>query len=108
MSLMNFAMPRSASSGRWASPSSATASSVKKDHRISEVFQAFIGSPESTVQELSAFYRNNMCGVFGRYSVFAWDGDIRGVEKPDPITFEELIGYETQQEQLIRNTRTFP
>lgn len=86
---------------------SATASSVKKDHRISEVFQAFIGSPESTVQELSSFYRNNMCGVFGRYSVFAWDGDIRGVEKPDPITFEELIGYETQQEQLIRNTRMF-
>ena len=82
-------------------------SSIKEDRRIMELYQSFSGPSETMAQDISSFYRNNMCGSFGKYSVFVWDGELRGIEDPDSVTFEDLIGYKTQQEQLIKNTEMF-
>lgn len=80
---------------------------VQQDERIQLVNQALAGSPEQAVRALAVYYREHLCGLFGRYRVFAWDGSLKGIRKPDAITFDDLIGYEVQQEQLIRNTEMF-
>lgn len=56
---------------------------------------------------LEKHYRRYGCGIIGKYRAFTWDDGLRGVEKPDPITFDDLVGYDHQKEQLIRNTRAF-
>lgn len=67
-------------------------------------------TPEASsdsVKALAAYYRKNFCGILGKYRAFVWDGKLVGVKNQDPITFDDLIGYEFQQEQLIRNTEVF-
>lgn len=64
------------------------------------------------VEELISFYRETGSGQFGRYWAFKWDGScaatpLAGVGNPDPIRMEDLVGYEDQQEEVIRNTRQF-
>lgn len=86
---------------------SVQAASVKEDRRIRMVFEALKGDPAGAVGKLALYYKENMCGLFGRYRVFAWEGLLKGIEDPDPVTFDELVGYEIQQEQLIQNTEMF-
>lgn len=59
---------------------------------------------KAAVEALSAYYRKNFCGILGKFKAFIWDGKLAGVKNQDPITFDDLIGYEFQQQQLIRNT----
>lgn len=47
------------------------------------------------------------CGILGKYRAFLWNGSLQGIKEHDPITFDELIGYDIQQQQLIRNTGIF-
>ncbi|CAN5880621.1 ATP-binding protein [soil metagenome] len=55
---------------------------------------------------LADYYARNGAGSFGRYQAFRWgDGRIQPVPHPDPVRLAELIGYDAEQEQLIRNTR---
>lgn len=80
---------------------------AKTDERISLLNMALKDSPEQAVKDVAKYYRRHMCGLLGRYRVFVWDGQLRGVENPDPITFDDLVGYESQKKQLIRNTEMF-
>ena len=51
-------------------------------------------------------YRHHGTGVFGRYHAFSWqNGQLVGHAHPDPITMDELVGYESQRAQLVQNTR---
>ncbi|MDD6255226.1 MAG: ATP-binding protein [Eubacteriales bacterium] len=80
---------------------------VKEDGRASVVAEALAYEPSEAIRKLAVYYRKKMCGELGRYNAFVWNGYLRGIEYPDPITFDDLIGYKTQQEQLIGNTETF-
>lgn len=67
---------------------------------------------------LLSYYQKNGVGIFGLYKSFLydWDGvdqnrrDVYSalpVERMDHVSFDELIGYETQKRQLIENTESF-
>ena len=64
------------------------------------------------IEELASFYKKVGCGKFGRYWAFKWvgngqDGKLVGIPKPDSIRLKDLIGYEEQKKEVIRNTRQF-
>ena len=86
---------------------------IAEDGRASQikaVFDEVDGTPEASrtaVEALSAYYRKNFCGILGKFKAFIWDGKLVGVKNQDPVTFDDLIGYEFQQQQLIRNTEVF-
>lgn len=80
----------------------------EKSDRIVSVAEAMKADGGAACAEgMAEHYRRHFSGIIGKYRAFTWEGQLKGVEKPDPITFEELIGYERQQEQLIRNTQAF-
>lgn len=86
---------------------------IAEDGRASQikaVFDAVDGTLEASagaVRALSDYYKKNFCGILGKFKAFMWDGKLVGVKNQDPITFDDLIGYEFQQQQLIRNTEVF-
>jgi hypothetical protein len=86
---------------------------VAEDGRASQIKAVFknISDEQETLAEavkaLSDYYRKNFCGILGKYKAFVWDGVLTGVKNQDPVTFDDLIGYDFQQEQLIRNTEVF-
>ena len=81
---------------------------IQTDSRLSELRDAIInGTPEKAAIKLAEYYRKNYCGHLGKFRAFVWDGDIIPILNPDPITFDDLIGYDYQQRQLITNTQAF-
>jgi predicted AAA+ superfamily ATPase len=56
---------------------------------------------------LAEYYAREGCGLFGNYAAFYWKQGIVGVERPDPVCFDDLIGYDLQKEKIIENTEFF-
>ncbi len=64
------------------------------------------------VETLHAFYNSAGSGIFGRYWAFRWNArgkgsGLCGIARPDPIKIDDLVGYEDQKKEIIRNTRQF-
>ncbi len=64
------------------------------------------------VTELAAYYSRNGTGKFSEFRAFRWNpqsrgGALEGIASPDPITLEDLVGYEDQKQWLARNTGYF-
>ncbi len=63
--------------------------------------------------EIREHYAHFGSGEFARYRAFRWvvgtngHGELRGVAAPDPITLDDLIGYEAERELLLRNAVHF-
>ena len=65
-----------------------------------------------SLENIIEFYKQYGTGIFGEYRAFVWenrDGDcyLRGIEAPDPVRLEELVGYEHQKKKIIENTKQF-
>ncbi len=57
-------------------------------------------------ESVTAFYKEQGCGLFARYRAFVWErGELIPVAEPDCPRPEELLGYELQRNQVIANTR---
>ncbi len=57
---------------------------------------------------LVSHYARHGAGIFGRYRAFRWSADgLRAVPRPDPVRLGGLVGYEHEQEPLLRNTERF-
>ncbi|MCI0620201.1 MAG: ATP-binding protein [Acidobacteria bacterium] len=61
---------------------------------------------------LAGCYLQAGAGLFAQYRAFHWKpaavgGGVRPIREPDPIRLEELVGYESQKEWLVRNTEHF-
>ena len=55
---------------------------------------------------LAGYYARHGAGDFSRYRVFRWrKGRIHHVPSPDPVSLEDLVGYEDERELLLGNTR---
>lgn len=55
--------------------------------------------------ELLSFYRKFGTGRFAEYSAFRWqNGKLNAISTPDPVRLDALVGYESQRDQLLRNT----
>jgi len=64
------------------------------------------------LEALAAFYRHHGSGLFARYRGFLWErvdgkGQLVGIEYPDPIRLQDLIGYEKPRQVVIDNTLKF-
>ncbi len=58
------------------------------------------------------FYHETGSGSFGRFWAFKWESSgsfpqLRGVARPDSIRIDDLVGYEDQKEEILRNTKQF-
>lgn len=57
---------------------------------------------------LAEWYRSSSRGIVSRYRAFRYSEEgLTGIEHPDRPNMSDLIGYETQKEQIIANTRQF-
>ena len=65
-----------------------------------------------SLNNIIEFYKQYGTGEFGHYRAFVWEREnnkeyLRGIEKPDPVSLNDLIGYEHQKETIIENTKQF-
>ena len=61
---------------------------------------------QETLHQLAQHYRQQGTGIFARYSAFRWhNGALVGINQPDPITLDDIAGYESQKDILVKNTR---
>ena len=61
---------------------------------------------------LAKCYLESGAGLFSQCRAFQWKGSVEGgavrpIAEPDPIRLEELVGFESEKETLIRNTSHF-
>ena len=57
-------------------------------------------------EELRAFYRSHGSGIFARSRAFLWEnGQLKPIARPDPLKFEDMVGYTWQREEVLGNTR---
>lgn len=66
----------------------------------------------SLIGMLARYYADSGTGLFARYRAFRWvvrdgTGRLEGIPVPDPIGLHQIIGYDREQEVLLRNTRHF-
>lgn len=60
---------------------------------------------ENLEESLIAFHRQHGCGKMAFFSAFRWkNNNLEEVAKPDPITLDELWGYEEQKKIILENT----
>jgi uncharacterized protein len=57
-----------------------------------------------TIATLANYYYHNGIGIYAQYRAFRWQGRLIGINNPDPIEIEEIIGYESPKSTLIKNT----
>jgi predicted AAA+ superfamily ATPase len=57
------------------------------------------------VEVLAAYYRQCGTGLFAQYRALRWQlGQLSGIAHPDTVQLTELVGYESQQDALVKNT----
>lgn len=55
---------------------------------------------------LAGHYARHGAGLFGRHRALRWrEGRLHPVPDPDPVSFTQLVGYESEREPLLKNTR---
>ncbi|CFX80526.1 Domain of unknown function DUF815 [Syntrophomonas zehnderi OL-4] len=64
--------------------------------------------PES-IEELTSYYAANSRGMVSSYRALKWDPEkgLSGINYPDPVQLEDLIGCDLQKDQLCLNTENF-
>ncbi|MCH5204795.1 MAG: ATP-binding protein [Oscillospiraceae bacterium] len=51
--------------------------------------------------------RKNGSGIFAKYRAFTFNGKLKPIENPDPISLGDLKNYEVQRRQVVENTLCF-
>jgi len=67
-------------------------------------------TPQEVVRALGKYYDQYGCGRLAGYGAFKWDLENRelvGIEHTDPVELQDIIGYEYQKTELVRNTEAF-
>ncbi|SDE52945.1 ATP-binding protein [Sporomusa acidovorans] len=67
-------------------------------------------TPEEIALALGRYYDHYGCGNLTGYAAFTWDAgrrQISGIEHSDPVQLQDIIGYEYQKAELVRNTEAF-
>lgn len=57
------------------------------------------------LETLATYYRQHGTGLFAQYRALRWQsGYLQGIPYPDPIQLQQLAGYESQRNSLLKNT----
>jgi predicted AAA+ superfamily ATPase len=60
---------------------------------------------DDAVDDLAAYYQQFGTGLFAEYGALRWQsGRFISIQYPDPVKLNTLVGYESQQEALLKNT----
>ncbi|HBC94579.1 MAG TPA: AAA+ family ATPase [Pelotomaculum sp.] len=62
------------------------------------------------LEALADYYSCAGSGIFGRYGAFRWvsrHAHLEGIDEPDPVHLEQLIGYQSQRQEVVDNTEKF-
>ncbi|MDD2619152.1 MAG: ATP-binding protein [Syntrophomonadaceae bacterium] len=60
------------------------------------------------IDTLAKHYSRYSRGRLSSYKALRWDGrELVGVEYPDPVRLDDLVGYDLQKNELCRNTEIF-
>jgi uncharacterized protein len=57
------------------------------------------------VEDLARYYQQAGVGIFGKHRALRWQNTLMGIDHPDQIRIEDLIGYDLQKATLIENTK---
>jgi hypothetical protein len=63
--------------------------------------------PMEVAHKLANFYRRFGFGYLSLYRIWRWDGRLCPVEQPDDIRLTDLVGYQSQKDEVMTNTRLF-
>ena len=90
---------------------------TKKNSTDFEIMKELLMSSnkwEKCTEQLIDFHKKNGTGRATAYSAFVWEryqgeeeGHLREISEPDPIKLSDLVGYELQKQDIIKNTRNF-
>jgi predicted AAA+ superfamily ATPase len=59
-----------------------------------------------SLKDLAEYYRQHGTGIFARYRALRWQQEkLIGIVHADPVQLSEIVGYESQKEILIKNTK---
>jgi predicted AAA+ superfamily ATPase len=60
------------------------------------------------IPQLWSHFRRHSAGIIGAHRCFRWEaGGLRPVEHPDPVTLDDLPGFDTERKALVDNTAAF-
>lgn len=64
------------------------------------------------IKLLADYYHTWGTGIFGAYWAFRWErgpagGRLVCIDRPDPITMADLVGYEAERREVVHNTEKF-
>jgi len=60
----------------------------------------------AVAEELAHYYRQNGTGLPVQYQALRWQrGQLLGIAHPDPVSLDDIVGYERQKAALVQNTR---
>ncbi|MCF8012012.1 MAG: ATP-binding protein [Clostridiales bacterium] len=78
-------------------------------HMLVDFKNSFTGDgfTGNIVNSIARFYKQAGCGKFGYYSAFQWKNSLVGIEYPDPVKLEDLVGCSRQKQLVIKNTEAF-
>ncbi|KUO51248.1 MAG: hypothetical protein APF76_17345 [Desulfitibacter sp. BRH_c19] len=63
---------------------------------------------ENLLSDIILFFKKWGTGEIAQYWVFKYNGEyLEGISKPDPIRLKELLGWDSQRNQIIDNTQQF-
>ena len=78
------------------------------DYPLSALLQNAAGDAEGwpkLIDDIAAHHQRYGVGEFARYQAFTWRAEqLMGIDSPDPITLEQLTGYDHPRQRLLRNT----
>ncbi|HZJ83432.1 MAG TPA: ATP-binding protein, partial [Clostridia bacterium] len=64
------------------------------------------GLKDWTGDSLVRHYTTKGSGIFSLYNAFYWNGEsLEGIQNTDPITLDQLIGYDSKKQILMDNTQ---
>jgi predicted AAA+ superfamily ATPase len=77
--------------------------------RLEKYFATSSYTPKETVKQLTQFYMQYGYGKMADFAAFRWslEDGLTGITGNDPITLDDIIGYEKQKAVLVKNTEAF-
>lgn len=79
---------------------------IEKHQKLLQSFDNGAGINEILSELIDCYYQLG-CGKLARFAAFYWDEGLKGIDKPELVGFEDLVGYDYQKSVLISNTEAF-
>ena len=81
---------------------------MDKPESATAAFAGWLERPALEVAEaLAEFHRQNGFGPLALHRVWRWEGRLLPVAQPDNICLADLVGYQSQKDEVLANLRLF-